>query len=134
MYDILSRPAQQYVSRTDYLVICLVKQNGKTSAFDVSQCTQCSVYVRVAEMQREHQRREHRLQEAHCCALSTMEEARQHQIRVGNTSIMHTCGCAQFSLRFDMFAALAVCVSGCTTVQNIIHSEKVILCPILHPK
>uniref|UniRef100_A0A8C9YWB0 Family with sequence similarity 184 member Aa n=1 Tax=Sander lucioperca TaxID=283035 RepID=A0A8C9YWB0_SANLU len=29
----------------------------------------------------EHQRREHRLQEAHCCALSTMEEARQHQIR-----------------------------------------------------
>ncbi|XP_036066756.1 protein FAM184A [Oryzias melastigma] len=32
-------------------------------------------------MQREHQRREHRLQEAHCCALSTMEEARQHQIR-----------------------------------------------------
>lgn len=38
-----------------------------------------------AEMQREHQRREHRLQEAHCCALSTMEEARQHQIRVGFT-------------------------------------------------
>lgn len=35
-----------------------------------------------AEMQRDHQRREHRLQEAHCCALSTMEEARQHQIRV----------------------------------------------------
>ncbi|XP_031147987.1 protein FAM184A isoform X3 [Sander lucioperca] len=34
-----------------------------------------------AELQREHQRREHRLQEAHCCALSTMEEARQHQIR-----------------------------------------------------
>ncbi|XP_074521022.1 protein FAM184A isoform X1 [Halichoeres trimaculatus] len=35
----------------------------------------------LKEMQREHQRREHRLQEAHCCALSTMEEARQHQIR-----------------------------------------------------
>ncbi|XP_037829782.1 protein FAM184A isoform X3 [Kryptolebias marmoratus] len=35
----------------------------------------------LREMQREHQRREHRLQEAHCCALSTMEEARQHQIR-----------------------------------------------------
>uniref|UniRef100_A0A3B4WIK6 Family with sequence similarity 184 member Aa n=1 Tax=Seriola lalandi dorsalis TaxID=1841481 RepID=A0A3B4WIK6_SERLL len=28
----------------------------------------------LKEMQREHQRREHRLQEAHCCALSTMEE------------------------------------------------------------
>lgn len=39
------------------------------------------IYV-LAEMQREHQRREHRLQEAHCCALSTMEEARQHQMRV----------------------------------------------------
>ncbi|XP_056287657.1 protein FAM184A-like isoform X1 [Pseudoliparis swirei] len=36
---------------------------------------------RLKELQREHQRREHRLQEAHCCALSTMEEARQHQIR-----------------------------------------------------
>uniref|UniRef100_G3PN53 Protein FAM184A/B N-terminal domain-containing protein n=1 Tax=Gasterosteus aculeatus aculeatus TaxID=481459 RepID=G3PN53_GASAC len=35
----------------------------------------------LKELQREHQRREHRLQEAHCCALSTMEEARQHQIR-----------------------------------------------------
>ncbi|KAI9525756.1 hypothetical protein NQZ68_002304 [Dissostichus eleginoides] len=35
----------------------------------------------LKEMQREHQRREHRLQEAHCCALSTMEEARQHQFR-----------------------------------------------------
>ncbi|XP_038575631.1 protein FAM184A-like isoform X4 [Micropterus salmoides] len=35
----------------------------------------------LKEMQREHQRREHRLQEAHCCALGTMEEARQHQIR-----------------------------------------------------
>ncbi|CAL8290845.1 unnamed protein product [Lota lota] len=34
----------------------------------------------LKELQREHQRREHRLQEAHCCALSTMEEARQHQI------------------------------------------------------
>ncbi|XP_075334156.1 protein FAM184A-like isoform X4 [Odontesthes bonariensis] len=36
---------------------------------------------KLKELQREHQRREHRLQEAHCCALSTMEEARQHQIR-----------------------------------------------------
>ncbi|KAM6945352.1 protein FAM184A [Aplochiton taeniatus] len=35
----------------------------------------------LKELQREHQRREHRLQEAHCCALGTMEEARQHQIR-----------------------------------------------------
>ncbi|XP_044043632.1 protein FAM184A-like isoform X7 [Siniperca chuatsi] len=35
----------------------------------------------LKEMQREHQRREHRLQEAHCCALGTMEDARQHQIR-----------------------------------------------------
>uniref|UniRef100_A0A667X4Y4 Family with sequence similarity 184 member Aa n=1 Tax=Myripristis murdjan TaxID=586833 RepID=A0A667X4Y4_9TELE len=35
----------------------------------------------LKELQREHQRREHRLQEAHCCALSTMEDARQHQIR-----------------------------------------------------
>ncbi|CAG06666.1 unnamed protein product [Tetraodon nigroviridis] len=35
----------------------------------------------MKELQREHQRREHRLQEAHCCALSTMEEARQHQMR-----------------------------------------------------
>uniref|UniRef100_A0A3P8UNW4 Family with sequence similarity 184 member Aa n=1 Tax=Cynoglossus semilaevis TaxID=244447 RepID=A0A3P8UNW4_CYNSE len=35
----------------------------------------------LKEMQREHQKREHRLQDAHCCALGTMEEARQHQIR-----------------------------------------------------
>ncbi|KAG7263904.1 hypothetical protein CRUP_021223 [Coryphaenoides rupestris] len=34
----------------------------------------------LKDLQRDHQRREHRLQEAHCCALSTMEEARQHQI------------------------------------------------------
>lgn len=83
-------------------------------------------FTRVfAEMQRDHQRREHRLQEAHCCALSTMEEARQHQIRVGNTSVMHACGCVLFSLIFDMFAEVAVCVSGCTAVQNIIHTEEV---------
>lgn len=42
-------------------------------------------------MQREHQRREHRLQEAHCCALSTMEEARQHQMRV---EIMFSLHCS----------------------------------------
>ncbi|KAK0143319.1 Protein FAM184A [Merluccius polli] len=34
----------------------------------------------LKELQREHQRREHRLQEAHCCALSTMEEERHHHI------------------------------------------------------
>lgn len=35
----------------------------------------------LRELQREHQRQEHRLQEAHCCALSTMEDARQQHIR-----------------------------------------------------
>lgn len=70
----------------------LVKQNGNTSSFEYAVCVCVCVWclypcVRVcfAEMQREHQRREHRLQEAHCCALGTMEEARQHQIRVGYT-------------------------------------------------
>ena len=67
-------------------VICLVKQTERQlslkEVISMSVCVCVCVCV-FAEMQREHQRREHRLQEAHCCALSTMEEARQHQIRVG---------------------------------------------------
>ena len=66
----------------------------------------CLAHVSVcvcvfAEMQREHQRREHRLQEAHCCALSTMEEARQHQIRVRHTHT-HT-SCSQTGRRWVAF-------------------------------
>uniref|UniRef100_A0A4W5MGY1 Family with sequence similarity 184 member Aa n=1 Tax=Hucho hucho TaxID=62062 RepID=A0A4W5MGY1_9TELE len=35
----------------------------------------------LQELQLEHQRREHRLQEAQCCALGTLEDTRQHQLR-----------------------------------------------------
>ncbi|XP_046886807.1 protein FAM184A isoform X1 [Hypomesus transpacificus] len=37
--------------------------------------------LQLADLRREHQRREQRLQDAHCCALSTMEDARQQHIR-----------------------------------------------------
>ena len=63
-------------------VIRLVKLTER-HLFERSYFNVCVCVCVFAEMQREHQRREHRLQEAHCCALSTMEEARQHQIRVG---------------------------------------------------
>lgn len=66
-----------------------------------------------AEMQREHQRREHRLQEAHCCALSTMEEARQHQIRVRHTGRMEACMCVFSSLGFNIMS-LPVMLSDIT--------------------
>ena len=41
--------------------------------------------LQLGELRREHQRREQRLQDAHCCALSTLEDARQQHIRVGHS-------------------------------------------------
>lgn len=36
----------------------------------------------LQELQLEHQRREHSLQEAHCCAMQDLEETRQHDLKV----------------------------------------------------
>lgn len=36
----------------------------------------------LQELELEHQRREERLREAHCCAIHDLQEARQHDLKV----------------------------------------------------
>lgn len=50
--------------------------------------------MQLDELQTEHQRREQRLQEVHCCSMRDMEHARQRDLKVGtvkHTSIFKQC-------------------------------------------
>lgn len=39
--------------------------------------------MQLEELQTEHQRRQQRLQEAHCCTMQDLEHARQRDLKVG---------------------------------------------------
>lgn len=39
--------------------------------------------MQLDELQTEHQRRTHRLQEAHCCSVQDLERARKRDLKVG---------------------------------------------------
>lgn len=39
--------------------------------------------MQLDELQTEHQRRQQRLQEVHCCSMQDMEHARQRDLKVG---------------------------------------------------
>lgn len=104
--NILSRPAQQYVSGRDYLVICLVEQNGETSAFDVSQRTRCSAYAcvcrdaaRASEEGASTTGGSLLRPQHHGGGQTTPNQGRKH-----GTRAHMRC----FSLRLDMFAAVRI--------------------------
>lgn len=41
--------------------------------------------MQLDELQTEHQRRQQRLQEVHCCSMQDMEHARQRDLKVGSS-------------------------------------------------
>lgn len=46
--------------------------------------------MQLDELQTEHQRRQHRLQEVHCCAIQDLEHARQRDLKVSGSEHSHT--------------------------------------------
>lgn len=46
--------------------------------------------MQLDELQTEHQRRQQRLQEVHCCAIQDLEHARQRDLKVGGSDHAQT--------------------------------------------